>query len=296
MLPNFLVIGAAKSGTTSLYHYLKQHPEIYMSPVKEPYFFSFINKKPKFKGPLDENVNKIIITKLEDYERLFKGVTTEKAIGECSNSYLYLPESAYNIKKIIPDCKIIIILRNPVERAYSHYMQSVMIRKENLPFDEAIKKEDERRNLGWVWFFQYTGQSMYYKQVKQYLDLFGEERVNVYLFDELKKDPIGLMKKIYNFLEVDNNFVPKISIENKSGKPKSKILMNLLITDNQYKRFIKIIFPKNVRGNIYKYLFNKNISSYSIDEEVKKELISRFYNDIISLEKLIKKDLKHWLY
>jgi len=294
LLPNFLVVGAAKSGTTSLYHYLKQHPEIYMSPIKEPYFFSFINKEPDFKGPFDEKTNETIITDLSDYEKLFENVDSEKAIGECSTSYLYFPESAMNIKKYIPNCKIIIILRNPIERAYSHYMQSAMIGHENLSFEEAIKKEDERKKLNWRWHYYYTAQSMYYEQVKRYFDIFGREKVRVYLFDDLKKEPLELVKKMYGFLEVDNNFVPKVIIKNKSGDVRLKFVMNFLWKPNKLKNFAKLFTTKRFRASIYNFVINNTIKEYSMNKEIKEKTKILFNDDIHNLQNLINKDLSKW--
>ena len=298
MLPNFLVVGAAKAGTTSLYHYLKQHPEIYMSPIKEPYFFSFVNQKPNFKGPFDEKVNEEIITDLNDYKKLFANVTDEKSIGECSNSYLYLPESAVNIKRYIPKCKIIIILRNPIERAYSHYMQSVMLDHDNLNFEDAIEKEKERLNLNWRWHYQYTGQSLYYEQVKRYLDLFGKNKVKIFLFEELKKGSVKIMQEVFSFLEVDNSFVPNIDIYNATGLPKNRILHKFLRHNNVIKNITRPITPNGLRAKIFKFIESKNYSKKKIspiDISTKKMLLNKFKNDILKLQELIHIDLSEWL-
>lgn len=183
MLPNFLIVGAAKSGTTSLYNYCTQHPEIFMSPVKEPYFFSFINIKPNFKGPYDQKTNeKEIICDIKEYERLFENVNNERAIGECSNSYLYFRNTAKIIKRYIPHCKIIIILRNPVERAYSHYLQHVMLGHEDQTFEVALEKEEERKKNNWRWHYHYVGQGLYYCQVKRYLNQFGKDKIAIYIY------------------------------------------------------------------------------------------------------------------
>lgn len=269
-----------------------------MSPIKEPYFFSFINKKPNFKGTFDEKTNKEIITNIKDYKKLFVNVTIEKTIGECSNSYLYLPESANNIKKHIPNCKILIILRNPTERAYSHYMQSVMIGHENLSFEEAIKKEEERAQLNWRWHYQYVGQSMYYEQVKRYIDFFGKDKVRVYLFDELKNKSLDLMKKIYEFLDVNDNFTPNLNIYNKTGLPRNKVLHKFLRYDNFIKDITRHITPSKFRANIFRFIENKNYTRKSIppmDSSTKKMLLNKFKSDVLKLQELINIDLTDWL-
>lgn len=295
MLPNFLIVGVAKSGTTSLYHYLKQHPQIFMSSIKEPYFFSFIDQKPNFNGPFDGATNEIIITDLKNYEELFRNVNSEKAIGECSNSYLYFPQSAKNIKKYIPNCKIIIILRNPVDRAYSHYMQSKMIGHENLSFKEAISKEKERLRLNWRWHYQYTSESMYYEQVKRYLELFGKEKVKVYLFDELKNNPFDLIKDIYKFLNVNSNFKPSVDkVYNPSGIVRIRLLQNLAIHENEIKTIFKKIIPTKIRPILKNFIRSANIKKYSMPIDVREYLEDLFTKDIIKTEQLIERDLSIW--
>lgn len=145
-VPNFFIVGAAKSGTTSLYHYLKQHPEIYMSPVKEPkYFLASINKFPH-NGPGDIEVDKKIIRTWDEYLKLFSNASVEKCIGEASCGYLYYCELvAPSIKRISPEAKIIIVLRNPVERAFSAYCYLFREGRETLSFEEALKIEEERK-------------------------------------------------------------------------------------------------------------------------------------------------------
>src|SRR3712207_4104321 len=129
-LPNFLVIGAMKSGTTALYYYLEQHPEIYMSPVKEPNFFSQENAADT-------------VTHIGTYEQLFKGASGKKAIGEASHSYLYEPRAAAEIRRYVPKVKLIAILRNPIDRAYSHFLHMVRSGTEPLDdFAQALREEE----------------------------------------------------------------------------------------------------------------------------------------------------------
>lgn len=296
MLPNFLIVGAAKSGTTSLYHYLNQHPEIYMSPVKEPHFFTFINKKPEFNGPFDQKTNEEIITNFDEYKKLFQGVTNEKAIGESSNSYLYFQETAANVKNIIPECKIIIILRNPIERAFSHYMQSVMIGHENVSFEEALKKENERLKLNWRWHYQYVGQGMYYSQIKRYIEIFGQRMIKIYLFEKFKDRPADLIRNIYRFLEVDDNFMPyKEKIHNPSGKPIIQWLHNFTIKNNRTKKNIKPLLPKYFREKIFNIIIDHNVKKVSMSEITRRYLATIFKDDIINLQQLTEMDFRKWM-
>ncbi|NEO53881.1 MAG: sulfotransferase [Okeania sp. SIO3B5] len=145
-MPNFLMIGAPKAGTTSLYEYLKQHPQVYLSEIKEPHFFSFEGRTQGFNDPSRANFIRKKVTKIEDYKKLFEEVKDEVAIGEASTSYIYIPEAVERIKKYVPDVKIIAILRNPADRAFSHYLQH---RKNGtevfLDFADALKEEQDLR-------------------------------------------------------------------------------------------------------------------------------------------------------
>jgi len=159
-MPNFLIIGAPKSGTTSLAQYLGQHPEVYISPKKEPYFFAFENEQVDFLGPgiqgKDHIINSAVVVDLEEYRRLFQGVSNEVAIGEASTLYLSFPKAAERIKYHIPDVKLIAILRDPADRAYSGFMHSLRDNCEPIAdFAQALAAEEERIKLNWGPLWRY---------------------------------------------------------------------------------------------------------------------------------------------
>jgi spore coat polysaccharide biosynthesis protein SpsF (cytidylyltransferase family) len=298
MLPNFIIVGAAKCGTTSLNEYLKQHPEVYMAPLKEPYFFSFMNEQPTFTGPYDYTLDKQLITDFEVYKSLFDGVSKEKAIGECSNSYLFFENTPQRIKQYIPDGKIIIVLRNPIERTYSHYRQHVMLGHENLSFEEALQKEEERKQLGWRWHYQYTAQSMYYEQVKRYYEIFDRNKIWIGFFENLKENPAAFMKDIFNFLEV-NPDISNIKFErhNPSGIPKNKGLLEFATQPHWIKEITRPFTPRKLRAKISKILYNKSIDFNHVPKmkkETKEYLKNIFREDVKQLEKLIGRDLSLW--
>ena len=142
-LPNFLVIGAAKSGTTSFFTYLGQHPDIFISPVKDPNFFAFSGE-----SPLDYHISDIpwvlgSVRKIENYKALFSRATFHSAIGEASGTYLFHPRAAERIYRFIPDAKLIAILRNPVDRAYSAWLMHQRRGKEKRPFQEILAMNEQ---------------------------------------------------------------------------------------------------------------------------------------------------------
>jgi hypothetical protein len=301
-LPNFLVVGAHKSGTTSLYNYLKQHKEIYLSDRKEGLFFSDI--KP-FEGIGSEQYNKTLLKDFNEYKKLFENVNNEKAIGDVSPDYLYFYENSIkNIKKYLGDnVKIIIILRNPIERAYSNYTFYVKLNLENLSFWEALQKEEERKKANMRWAFRYKEIGLYYNQVKSYKESFRE--VMIIDFDEFKNNRKQVVKNICRFLEVDDdiNYINFNEIYNKSGIPKNKLLHKFLTTDNLVKNsLIKISKPifslfideKN-RKEFVELLINNNLEKKEMSKKEKEYFINYYKEDILKLNEIVEFDTTKWL-
>jgi hypothetical protein len=300
VLPNFIIVGAAKSGTTSLSSYLEAHPDVYMSPVKEPFFFSFVDEEPDFRGPYDSGLNEHIVTKLDEYEELFDGVKNESMMGECSNSYLYLSKSAERIYEYIPDCKILIVLRNPIDRAYSHYSQHRMLGHEPLSFESALQSEVQRQRDNWRWHYQYTAQGMYFAQVKEYFDVFGREQVCVCLFDDLKEDVLIFVQDICDFLGVDSAFYQDFEFEvhNRTGLPVSKLIHKFVRYPNFLKNITRPLVPKSLRAVIYRLLVQINYRTGNIPSmrsETRAYLLDLYREDIRKLQNLINRDLTSWL-
>jgi hypothetical protein len=264
VMPNFLIIGAAKAGTTSLYQYLKQHPEIYMSPVKETRFFAYEGKLPNIKGP-DISINHTSIVDIIDYQKLFKNVSTEKAIGEASPLYLYSAKAPERIKHYLPKAKLIAILRHPAERAYSSYMHLVKEGHETLSFSKALQAEGSRISDGWSPLFHYRERSFYFKQIKQYLDIFEPHQLKIYLYDNFCTDTQTVLKDIFQFLEVNDTFISDISTKRMvSGVPKNKLWHKILT--KPLKQTFKLIAPYELGRPIYRKLINKTGTDTDISQ------------------------------
>lgn len=298
-LPNFLIAGAAKSGTTSLYLYLNQHPEVYMSPVKEPKFITAQFIKFPLRGIGDSRTEKGIIKTFDEYKTLFSKVKDEKAIGEASIDSLYFYEGAIPIiKKYLGDIKIIIILRNPIDRAFSQYVMFTDRLRESLSFEDALKAEEERVRNNWAFGWHYTRVGFYYNQVRSYLQNFTH--VKVYLYDDLRQDTAGVVKDLYEFLGVDSSFVPDTHVKyNISGVPRNKIYHNLLTRPGRLKSTIKKICTLLLlQESLYK-LVNKlrsgNLEKIEMKPETRNYLKDVYREDILKLQALIRRDLSHWL-
>ncbi|PIG94472.1 sulfotransferase [Gloeocapsopsis sp. IPPAS B-1203] len=293
-MPNFLVVGAAKAGTTALYYYLKQHPQIYMSPEKEPKFFALEGDKLDFRGPGDrENICKSAITDIETYRQLFQGVTNEIAIGEASPLYLYSPKAAERIKKYIPDAKLIAILRNPIERAYSGYIMHVREGRETAKdFAEALQQEETRIRNNWGWG-HYVNVGFYHTQLKRYLELFDREQIRVYLYEDLKTDPIKLVQDIFKFLGVDDTFVPDTSLKyNVAGVPKNDAIKTLIKNFSSIKPAMNLLVPDKLRHYLRSKIYEK---PPTLSKEIHQNLIEVYREDILSLQKFLQRDLSKWL-
>lgn len=291
-LPDFLIVGAAKSGTTSLYYYLKQHPQIFMPINKEPWFFTFAGV-----NNIDATVSsskKNIVTDFNKYLNLFKDATDSQVLGEASTVYLYLyTETIKNIKKYHPnwkELKIIIIIRNPVERVFSHYLNDISTGLLNLSFEELIEKWKLKQLSN---FHNYIDYGFYYNQIKYYKDNF--DQVKIYLFEDLISSPALLVQSLFGFVGVDTSFIPSTEvIYNTSVVFTNKFLVNLT-RKSLFKVIARVFVPKNIREKI-KNKISKNFTKRPQLKSFTRSILKEIYEeDVLKLQDLINRDLMHWL-
>jgi hypothetical protein len=304
-MPNFFIIGAQKAGTTSLYHYLNQHPQVYMSPVKEPFFFDH-EIRPNGEVVLQDFVGHRQAPRfvnLEEYHALFRGADGETAIGEASPLYIYAPGTPERIKEHVPEARTVVLLRNPADRAYSAFLHAVRIGVEPLTdFVQALHEEEERIRNGWHYVFHYRSRGLYYEQLKRYYEVFGRERVGVWLYDDLKDDPASVVRSVFRFLGVDDAFMPDTtSKHNPAGVPQSKTARNIMrATDTTVGVLRKVLSPPS---RIFPFVSKTRQGVQSrvltepppIDSEIRRELIKGYAEDILKLQDVIGRDLSIWL-
>lgn len=285
--PNFFIVGTPKAGTTSLYHYLDEHPEVFVSPVKETNFFSYneIKDQGLFYG--EEH-----ISTLAQYESQFVNAGSAKAIGEASVSYLFYPSVPAKIKQYSPDAKIIVILRNPVERGYSHYLMDKRLGLVRVPYEDIIEKKGITHKNE-LFYQQYVSLGCYYEQLKRYIDQFGRDSVKVFLQEDLIADMDKTMTSIYQFLGVDTDF--KL-LDDKSyntfSAPKNKIIEKLYAA----RGFRKL--AKAIAGNSsekVKNLFMTKGKKVQLTDTLKCKLLEIYKEDVLATQELIGRDLQHWL-
>jgi Sulfotransferase family len=196
--PNFFIVGAAKAGTTSLHAYLKQHPQVFLPKVKEPHYFAEFHPSQELAHVAE------YIADPDEYLRLYSGSTRFPAIGDASPSYLWDTKAPQRIHQVCPQARIIILLRDPVARAHSHYLMDVRAHIESLPFGEALRCDFARKEKGWWQSHLYVESGLYHDQVLRYLETFGRAQVLILLFDELVKRPRELVMKVAEHLDIDS--------------------------------------------------------------------------------------------
>jgi len=286
-LPNFMCIGAAKSGTTSLYDILRQHSKVFIPSFKEPHFF---------------DIPSVYQHGIEWYQKTyFKGLRNEKCIGDFSPTYLFDKHAPQRILNDLgSEVKFIIILRNPVDRAYSHYLHSRRDEHENLSFKEALSVEGNRVNennyLSYL-RFSYVGQGMYYKMISRYFKLFSQDNFLIINFEEeFVNQRERTINKIFDFLDLDNEGFDINISSNKASKARSIWLKKFMKKTGWWRVVLKNSIPSlKIRQIIKNRIQRANIKTYSpskLEEIEKKEIYNTYFkNDVQNLEKLLDKKM-----
>lgn len=296
-MPNFFIVGAARSGTTTLDRCLSQHPEIYMAPRKEVNFFS-AHHFPRT-GPGDERINREVIRDIHQYTQLFARVAGEKAVGESTVFYLCFPDTAERIAQLVPGAKIIVVLRDPVDRAYSAYLHLLRNGRENLCFEEALRAEEERRQKGYEPMWWYKGLGLYNEQVKHYLDVFGRQRVKVLLYEELFANPEQALRDVFVFLGVDKDAVIDSSLHfNPGGMPQSRKLYSFLdkfiAEPGPLEKRVKSLLPSHLRTRYANKVMSMLLRPVPMNRKAQALLKAYFAEDVSRLEELLGRDLCRW--
>jgi Sulfotransferase family len=293
-LPQFLVIGAAKSGTTSLWAYLSQHPGVFMPGNKEPNYFAFAGASLPEAGPESPEVlQKLLysysITTPSAYSALFEPARSSQVTGEASVRYLYSPEAPGRIKGAVPGVRLIAILREPVSRLYSHYCMNRQFGLEPLSLLEAIEEEPARRREKWGYDWHYVNVSSYFHQVKRYLEMFDREQIKIFLFDEFKERPMSVFQAVCRHIGVDEQFVPDMSQREKVAySPKSVSLERWLHWPNRTRSILEARLPAGMSQALTSRLERWNSSPIpSLEPDVRRQLAGLFRSDIENLEELL---------
>ena len=295
---DFFCVGVAKAGTTTLHDLLSLQDNISLPRRKETNYFSFgISGTPAFTGPLDNSsVNEPTITSFEEYVNDFD-YEQGSSIGEVCPSYS-LDGAATNIYEHNPEAKIIILLREPVGRAYSNYQHLVRDGREFASFESALAAEADRLARGWEWFWGLKRNSLYFDFVKQYIEQFGRENVKIIFFEDFVKDQEHHVKGVMDFIGLDPALAKHEEFSsNKSGivSGKWKFLHRMLLAEGALNSILRVVLPSTLRKKLG-FLF-KSFSTVKgeVSTETKALLGREFSSDLIQLNELIGGRVGEWL-
>lgn len=247
VLPTFLVVGAARSGTTGLVEGLRTHPQVFVTDPKEPHYFALHRRKARFTAPGDDHtINRVSVTELDDYLALYPTGGDHLALGDASVSTMYYHEDALpEIARLNPDVRLVVLLREPVARAFSshQYMRARGLEPEEA-FLDAVELEQERIDAGWHHIWHYTSMSRYAESLEALHDTFGHDQVGVWFHDELESDYTGTVSQILRFIGVppvagEATGVPHVNV---SGQPKYRAVhraIALATANRRIRSFVK---------------------------------------------------------
>lgn len=284
-LPTFIVIGVAKGGTTSIYRYLDQHPDVFMCPDKGPNFFGYEDARnwqwhEEGEPPLLRHFK---VSTLEEYEALFAGVTDERAVGEVSPQYFRCPTAARRIREAIPDVKLVASLRNPADRAFSGFLMRT--RRGETVADAHAELTAESSHVK---------EGFYYTRMKRFYDAFDREQIKIYLFDEFRKSPADVVRDLLAFLGVDTGFVPDTTVKHNPANVPRSALLNRVLYQPRVIRAAKAVLPARLEKTA-KRLRQRNLSpAPSFPADLRAELLDLYREDILRLEELVGRDLSGW--
>lgn len=273
--PNLFLVGVVRGGTTSLWAYLDQHPEIFMAPVKEPHFFT--QASPALAPVYDEHA----------YLNLFAGAQ-EAVRGEASASYFADSATPAQIKRVSPKAKILVSLRDPVERAYSHYWQQVTFGEETRSFPEAV--EEDLAGIRREGLDGYVRRGFYSEQLQLYLDTFGEY-VHVVFFEEMTRDPVSVMRDVFAFLAVEPAVADELVVERRNTfrRPRGR-LAKAILDSRRVRVAARHVVPLRFRSRLEEALLAPG-ETPAIEPEVRRRLESVYGSDSAALERLLGRGL-----
>jgi hypothetical protein len=312
-VPNFFIVGAPKAGTTSLYAYLDQHAQVYMSPLKETYYFASEvrlenfseEEKPRIardlraleeylRGDMREKRFGGLVSNWDDYLKLFRSVSAEIAIGEATPHYLWSETAARNIAARFPHARIIISLRNPVDRAFSDYLHMVTVGAIRRSFREQIDANlrCETKQIGLAWPFLEYGH--YTEQIKRYFGEFARSQIHISFYEDLACAPGLLMSDLFAFLGVDPSFATDVSDRHNEPRIPRFAGAAYLLRKWGVWPFLRNVTPAPLRPRLRSLLLRSR-ASLTMDPADRAFLTDYYRDEIDKLAALLDYDLSSWV-
>jgi hypothetical protein len=311
-MPNFFLVGASKAGTTSLYNYLAQHPQIFMSPIKEPHFLADEVRKENFaeekrekieqwevalrqylQGTMSARFPSGPVSDWQDYLKLFQPAGDRPAIGEASPCYLWSKTAPGNIAARFPNAKIVMVLRNPAERAFAQHLHTLSFASAPITFREHMETalRSTTRRIGELYPFLEFG--LYGEQVERYLNLFARDRIGIFLYEEFQNDPLSLMGSIFRFLGVDETFVPDMSERHMASRIPRSFTVNRFLQQSGIRGVASFVSP-GLRRRI-RHAFFRPRATMALEPFDRARLVDFYRQDIQKLSILLGRNLSSWL-
>ena len=299
-LPDFLVAGVPKAGTTALHAALSRHPGLYLSEIKEPKFFLTDGPPPTRGGPGDVITYREHVWQRDKYEALFGAAPPGVPRGEATPLYLYDRDAMRRIRDQIPAAKLIVIIRDPVERAHSNWTHLWSAGLEPIgDFVRACAQEPRRIEAGWASFWHYTGLGKYGEQLQHAYTLFPREQVLVIRYRLLADEPASTLDRICAFLGVETGLISEIPRENVTAHPERTLSHHAVAIGMRASDSIGRLLPgttgSTMTGRIERFLQRGNRQRQPLDWQQREALLPTFRQDIQLLEEVLKEDFSDWL-
>jgi hypothetical protein len=312
-LPNFFLAGAPKTGSTSLHHYLRQHPQIFMSPVKEPHYFAdevrIENFGPEYRrralplrqvlreflaGPMITGCSAGPVTTWPDYLRLFQRASAEIAVGESSVCYLWSHSAARNIAARIPNARILIVLRNPIERAFSQYLHMLSFAESHVPFREHVLASVRSTTTCFSPQYPFLEFGRYGEQLQRLFTVFPRDRVRILFYEDYCRDAAAFLEEIFRFLGVDEEFTPELGERYmEANVPRSYTARRWLQRTGVWNA-ARGVMPQVVRRQLRGLAFQRR-KGFVLRTADRALLADYYREDVAALSRLLDLDLTGWL-
>ena len=307
--PNFFIVGAARAGTTSFADYMRSHPDVFMSPIKEPHYFSSdidcqafradfrrdcrVDPPDYFSGSARKKIHQAFIRSASNYDSLFSGAADAKVVGEASTSYLFSSVAAERIHQETKHPRILILLRNPVERAYSHFLMDLKQGyAPELDFVSAVEADFNRNEKGWGISNLYVELGRYAHQVKRYLNIFSPGQVKILFRDDYENNLPEALDGVFRFLGLDPRFsTADLNRRLNSAQVPRYPSAHRVATALGLEKAARLIIPRQARSRIKRHYFRKPAPLSKKDFE---QLLPYFRESTEELSQLLKRDLRDW--
>jgi Sulfotransferase family len=299
-LPDFLIAGVPKAGTTALHAALSRHPGLYLSPIKEPKFFLTDGPPPTKGGPGDALTYREHVWERDKYEALFDAAPLGALRGEATPLYLHDPDAMRRIQDLIPDAKLIVVIRDPVERAHSNWTHLWSAGLEPVgDFVLACAEEERRIAAGWASFWHYTGLGRYGAQLDHAFSLFPREQVLVLRYRLLIDEPAATLERICGFLGVEGGVLGEIPRENVTAHPEQTLAYRAAALGMRASAAVGRRLPGSAATaathRLERFLQRGRRERQPLSWEQRQAILPKFTADIKLLETVLDEDFSDWL-